>query len=200
MTELTLTLVLLAIAAVYLASHWVQHASTTKRSPNSTFSSRRSPISRRNRRRGMEKPASMPWAIWSEVEDHRREWKREEERVESAKLHQTVAKQNLEKAKKQTFGRKAAVAQYQADLDALIEKEKARLEAPQGGTDSGGRKGARGMEGATLSALEPEANGVDRTWRINGGVAPSRRSRLRQWNVFTQGEAFQREEKEIRVK
>ena len=45
----------------------------------------------------MEKPANMPWAR-SEVEDHRREWKREEKRVESAKLHQTVAKLTFEMA------------------------------------------------------------------------------------------------------
>ena len=134
--------------------------------------------------------------LWSEIEDHRREWKREEERVESAKLHQTVAKQNLEKAKKQTFGRKAAVAQYQADLDALVEKEKARIEARKAEQIAEGERVRAGWK-AQPYQLWSRANWGDSTWRINGGWSRLVEA-VEAMEYSTQGEAFQREEKEIR--
>ena len=103
------------------------------------------------------------------------------ERVEFAKLHQTIAKQNLQKAKKQTFGRKAAVAQYQADLDALVEKEKARIEA---------RKAEQIAEGERVRArwkAKPYQLWSRANWATAHGVSmaaaarPSKR--LRQWNI-----------------
>jgi hypothetical protein len=166
MTEFTLTLVLLAIAAVYLASYWVRQASQQSARQTQILVAaiadlRAKPLARD------EQPADMPWVVWSGLEDHRWEWKREEERVQSAKLHQAVAKQNLEKAKKQTFGRKAAVAQCQAALDALVEKERARLEARKAEQIAEGER-VRAEWKAQPYQLWSRANWGDRTWRING--------------------------------
>lgn len=115
-----------------------------------------------------EKQADMPHAIWVDVEEHRREWKEEQERVDSAEREQWAYKVKIAKANKKTFGRKAAVARLEATLDRFVEREKGRLEQNKA------RIAERNQRLLTTWKAQPyqlwsRDDWGDTTWRCNGG-------------------------------